>query len=119
MHTNSRPAPSAEEELNDLRSMVARQAALLESLETRIAQKSDDGGGPRDLIMRALEGANSGRPGSLTMAEIIEQCKLTKSAVHTHVNELEKQGKLWIRKTHDPVNGRPCSRVYHIAAVRP
>ncbi len=123
---------SAEEELNELRSMVAREAAerarrdaeqaeLIKSLEAKLAEAadvSDPGERTRSQIVQLLATANDGRPGSLSKAQIGEACNLTKSAVHNAVNELEKKGKVWVRATHDPSNGRPCHVVYHPAAVR-
>jgi regulator of sirC expression with transglutaminase-like and TPR domain len=120
---------SAEEELNELRSLLAAQSAresqmkqLIESLENRVqaVPVSDDPGDvARSAILRALSVANAGKPGFLSHAQIESECKLTKSASHFHVNELEKAAKVWIRKTHDAKSGRPHFLVYHPAAVRP
>jgi hypothetical protein len=120
---------SIEQELNELRSLIAQSAsgspktmktleARLAALEERVREGSDPGAANRDAIMRALAVANNGKPGYLSHAQIEAQCKLTKSASHHHVNELEKAGKVWIRKTHDPKSGRPCFFVYHPSAVR-
>lgn len=124
---------SIEQELNELRSLIAQSAsaappkvvkaleARLAALEERIASgeaTGDPGAVAREQIMQALATANKGKPGYLSHAQIETQCKLTKSASHHHVNELEKAGKVWIRKTHDPKTGRPCFFVYHPAAVR-
>lgn len=93
--------------------------AKLAALEERVAAGAEDPGAvAREGILRALSKASNGKPGYLSHAQIEEQCKLTKSASHHHVNELEKAGKVWIRKTHDPKSGRPCFFVYHPLAVR-
>lgn len=119
-------------ELNEMRSLIAQSAsdispnnlrrleAKLRELEEQVAGagSSDPGEAARSAIMKALAAANNGKPGYLSHAQIEAECKLTKSASHHHVNELEKAGKVWIRKTHDPVSGRPCFFVYHPAAVR-
>lgn len=68
-------------------------------------------------ILRALSTANNGKPGYMAMSEIEETFGLQKSAVHWHTNALEKAGKIWIRKTHDPKSGRPHFRAYHSAAI--
>ena len=120
---------SIEQELNELRSLIAQSTSVppktlkvletrLRALEERIAESSDPGAAAREGILRALSTANNGKPGYLSHAQIEEQCKLSKSASHHHVNELEKAGRVWIRKTHDPKSGRPCFFVYHPAAVR-
>jgi DNA-binding transcriptional ArsR family regulator len=119
-----------EQELNELRSLIAQSAsagaspktvkaleARLAALEERVVAVSDPGAAARDQILSALARAKGGKPGYLSMAAIGEQCKMTKSAVHTHVNVLEKAGKVWIRKTHDPENGRPCFIVYDPRAL--
>jgi len=124
---------SIEQELNEVRSLIAQVSATapkamvktlearLAALEERIATEgaaSDPGAAAREGILRALSTANNGKPGYLSHAQIEAQCNMTKSASHHHVNELEKTGKVWIRKTHDPASGRPCFFVYHPAAVR-
>lgn len=132
--SSSAPAPAAplpvEVELNELRSLVAglkgRDAEMLKSridaLEARFAEQASSSKDPgeiaRDQIIQALSTANAGKPGFLSMADIETRCNMTKSAVHNHVNELDKRGKVWIRKTHNTSNGRPCFYVYHPAAVR-
>jgi DNA-binding MarR family transcriptional regulator len=123
---------SIEQELNELRSLVASVStsappktvkaleARLAALEERLASDSearDPGEHARSLILKALSVANEGKVGHLSIPQIEERCKMTKSAVHTHVNELEKKGKVWIRKTHG-ANGRPVFYVYHPSAVR-
>jgi hypothetical protein len=100
-------------EINELRSSYAR-------IEARLSERAqeDDEPSPKDLIMQALSTARGGKPGSLTVAQLIEQCNLTKSAVHTHVKSLEKDRKVWRRDEHDPVNKRPCTMVYDARIVR-
>jgi DNA-binding IclR family transcriptional regulator len=68
--------------------------------------------------MRALSTARAGKPGSLTVAQLIEQCNLTKSAVHTHLKTLEKDKKVWKREENDPRSGRPCTMVYDARLIR-
>lgn len=124
---------SIEQELNEVRSLIAQVSASapkstikmleakLAALEERVAAgeiANDPGATTRAAILKALAEADHGKPGFLSMSSIEERCKITKSAAHTHVNELEKRGKVWIRKTHDPKNGRPAFFVYHPAAVR-
>lgn len=112
---------SIEQELNELRSLLASVSAKIVSVEAQAqsaASPSDPGEATRALIMRTLETADHGKPGFLSHAQIEAACNITKSASHTHVNELEKKGRVWIRKTHNPKNGRPCFFVYHPAAVR-
>lgn len=123
-----------EQEINELRSQVAafagkakdqavadRLLAQLESLEKRVAQTlevADPGASARELVLRTLATADKGKPGYMSIAALEEKCKMTKSATHHHVNELDKEGRVWIRKTHDPKSGRPHFLVYHTAAVR-
>lgn len=124
---------SIEQELNEVRSLIAQVSASapkstvkmleakLAALEERVAageSTKDPGAAAREGILRALAVANNGKPGYLSHAQIEAQCKLTKSASHHHVNDLEKAGKAWIRKTHDPKSGRPCFFVYLPQAVR-
>lgn len=121
---------SIEVELNELRSLIAKSASVappkvvkelearLKALETRVAAGVDPGEATRSAIMQALSTANGGKPGMLSHAQIQELCNITKSASHAHVNELEKKGKVWVRKTHDPQTGRPLFLVYHPSAVR-
>lgn len=112
---------SIEQELNELRSLLATVSAKIVSVEAQSktdATPADPGDATRARIMRALETADKGKPGFLSHAQLEAQCKITKSASHTHVNELEKKGRVWIRKTHDPKTGRPCFYVYHPSAVR-
>lgn len=127
---------SIEQELNDLRSLIAQSASgdgrtkdaklraelltRLEALEARVqegAAAADPGAAARAKIVAALSAANDGKPGFLSAAQLEVKCNMTKSAIHTHVNELEKEGKVWIRKTHGD-NGRPCFYIYHPKAVR-
>lgn len=131
------PAPSGFElELNDLRSELARAlntsaapvtlvdlAERLKLLEARVsgtepATQEDVSERIREHILRALATADNGKPGFLSFVEIGEKCGLDKPAVHWHTNELEKRGKIWIRKTHDAKTGRPHFRAYHPSAVR-
>ncbi len=108
--------------INDLRSELARQSARQAELLAKIseleeqaanrAEREDPGESARNEIMRELTNAGAGKPGPLTVAQLMDQCNATKSKIHTHVNELEKKGKVWVRKSHDPVNGRPCTIVY-------
>lgn len=121
---------SIEQELNEVRSLVAQLSvnapkgatkaleARLAALEARMSESRDPGEVAREKILHALATADKGKPGYLSHAQIEEKFKLTKSASHHHVNELEKAGKVWIRKTHDPKSNRPCFFVYHPAAVR-
>lgn len=118
---------SVELEVNELRSLLARQSAdaaerertmkaIIEGLEMQLAtrpDKSDPGEEARALILRTVASANSGKPGHMSMARIGEACNMSKSKVHTHAIRLEKEGKVWIRKTHDPESGRPCAMVHH------
>jgi DNA-binding MarR family transcriptional regulator len=131
--TLSSTPQSIEEEVNELRSLVAQSAsgasgvdvkailARLDDVEARVRTQrthEDPGEVARKAILRELGRANKGKPGPLTMAQLIERCKMTKSAVHAHVNVLEKRGEVWERKTHDPVNGRPCTMVYLASAIK-
>lgn len=112
---------SIEQELNELRSLLATVSAKIVSVEAQAKNgggASDPGEATRESIMRALSTAKNGKPGSLSYAQIMSTCNITKSASHTHVNELEKRGKVWIRKTHNPESGRPHFVVYHHAAER-
>lgn len=120
---------SIEQELNELRSLIAQSMpanpkaakaleARLAALEARVANSADPGVAARAQILRALATAKDGKPGYLSHAQIEAQCNMTKSASHHHVNELEKEGKVWIRKTHDPKSGRPCFFVYDPRALR-
>lgn len=112
---------SIEQELNELRSLLASVSAKIVSVEAQAqstASPSDPGEATRTMIMRALERADNGKPGYLSHAQLEAECNITKSASHTHVNELEKKGRVWIRKTHNPANGRPCFLVYHHKAEK-
>lgn len=119
---------SIEQELNELRSLVAKSVsanpksakelkARLDALEARVAASVDPGEAARSQILQALAVASDGKPGYLSHAQIEAQCNMSKSASHHHVNELEKAGKVWIRKTHG-ANGRPCFFVYDPRALR-
>lgn len=114
---------SAEEELNDLRSTIAKQAEHLKTLEARLAAGGDTQD-PSEAacaeILELLATAKDGKPGSLTVAQLIERCKgeATKSKIHHHIKKLEKRGKVWKREENDPRSGRPCTMVYHWSLVK-
>ncbi len=120
---------SIEIELNELRAAIAQSASAmapkvrkaledrLAALEERVGAATDPSEAKRAAIMRALAVADNGKPGYLSSAQIEAVCNMTKSEVHVHVNELEKKGRVWIRKTHG-TNGRPTHYVYDPRAVR-
>jgi len=105
---------SAKQKDRELASVLARLAAL----EATVRAGADPDEAARESIVRALATAVDGKPGFLSMADLEKKCEMTKSAVHHHTNELEKKGRVWIRKTHDAKTGRPCFLVYHPSAVR-
>lgn len=125
-----RPSPedSLEVELNELRSHLAslkgKEAeafkARLDAFEARMLSQTehrDPGEKIRGDIVRLLSTANAGKPGFLSTPEIEERLGITRSSAHTHITALEKQGRIWIRKTHG-ANGRPVFYNYHPGAVR-
>lgn len=117
-------------ELNELRSRVAQLQtkeaaeikAKLEALEAEMRAKADagdEGEQARAAILAALEKAGpGGKPGHLAFPQFETLLNMTRSAVHYHTNALEKERKIWIRKTHDPKSGRPVFFAYHPSSLR-
>lgn len=131
---------SLEQELNDLRSELARlserafknaqdAAALTDRLKTVEAELeasasavSSNGRMPRgsvgELILRTLAKADNGKPGHMAISEVMRVCGLSKGSVHTAVNELEESGMVWVRNMKDPVTRHRANFVYHRDAKR-
>lgn len=113
-----------ETELNTLRSMIAAQAATLEAFQKQIAAGRAHLNGtaatpsPADTIMLHLATANGGKPGHLTIEQLIKLTSLGKSALWYHINALDEQGRVFIQTTRrNSESGRKYSKIYHADAI--
>jgi biotin operon repressor len=120
-------ATGLEVELNEMRSKLAALSgkeaetlkAQLDAIQARVEAQEvarDPGAETRRKILRLLSTVNDGKPGYLSTPEIENRLGLTRSAAHTHIMRLEKDGMIWIRKTHGE-NGRVVFFNYHRDAV--
>lgn len=116
---------SLELEINQLRSLVAQQAAALKSIEAHVAAGRTRINGaaaptvaPADLIMSHLATANGGKPGHLTIEQLIKLTSLGKSALWYHINALDEQGRVFVQTTRrGSTTGRKLSLVHHADAI--
>lgn len=114
-----------ETELNTLRSMIAAQAATLEAFQRQIAAGRAHINGhaapqpsPAELIMSHLATANGGKPGHLTIEQLIKLTSLGKSAIWYHINALDAAGRVFIQTTlRNSETGRKYSVIHHADAI--
>lgn len=128
-----------EQELNDLRSAVARLSERASEYATDVANLTErlkateaaleaatvagaNGRMPRgsvgELILRTLEKADKGKPGHMAISELMRVCDLSKGSAHTAINALEEAGMVWVRNMKDPTTKHRANFVYHRDAKR-
>lgn len=114
------PAMNIETELNHLRSILAQSATTLEALKAQVtAQRAAlPEPGIADVIMGHLATAAGGKPGHLTVVELIGRTGTTKSKIWHHLNALDRAGKIWIQQTsRGRKDGKKHSVVHHADAI--
>lgn len=99
---------------NDTQKMIDALKTQLASIERQLAQTAKpatrDGATVKAELLSALK-----LHGHMSVADLIAWCKLPKSTGWLKVNELERDGAIWLRVTH--VKGRKVTIAYHADAI--
>jgi predicted transcriptional regulator len=99
---------------NDTQKMIDALKTQLASIERQLAASKSatrDGATVKLELLSALK-----QSGHMSVADLIAACKLPKSTGWLRVNELEREGKIWLRVTHRK-DGRKVTLAYHADAI--
>ena len=100
---------------NDTQKMIDALKTQLANIErqlqaTQAKPTARDGATVKAELISALK-----LHGHMSVADLIAACKLPKSTGWLKVNELERDGAIWLRVTH--VKGRKVTLAYHADAI--
>ncbi len=98
---------------NDTQKMIDALKTQLASIERQLAaspRPARDGATVKSALLSALK-----QSGHMSVADLIGACKLPKSTGWLKVNELEREGAIWLRVTH--VKGRKVTIAYHADSI--